>query len=807
MRKALALLALVGACADDPGFEDVARRALAPGPNPFDARHPQWSPQPHRDKPRNVLVDRAGRVWVALPGTVDLPSDAVARLDPEGGAIVRARVGSSPQGMALSPDGALLVVASRFADHLTVIGTEDARVLHHPGVDFYTVDVAFTPDGAELWLANRWRDAVSALSVVPEASGLRVLARDAPWIPVGANPHQLRISPDGATVAVASMTGLSVSLVDRATRSERARIDLGAPANGIAFVADLLIVATLSASTHHLPTAGPDTNGDGVPGDGTPNVNFQDLQNELVVIRASTGEVVRRYTSDTMCCRDFRDVDPADLPRLGALLPSRDTWIVGGALPEQVEADGAGGVWVTYSGSNELQRFALDPMSGALVPGPVWPAGGHNPFGVAARGGRLFVSHQLGETLGVLDAQTGAVLELVPVGDLSGGPFPATDVELGELVNNVTAPLTVDGDQACASCHRDAGNLDKALSMPLTEYPGVGLRMTMAYRGAFDTRPWFFESAMDESNFKPVLNEFARIENFCCSDVTLFPDGVPTDCVQRPPALCTSAPNPGSRDGFEAERAPDLVMHPRPTAALTRDAFYLERIEALTGRARSFGDGVFFQDPVTLERQPIRLDFDGLTRALGLFLMAEPRLLPNPNDPTTLAARRGRALFERPDVGCASCHPAPTFAVSTTNNPFDLPPRMGPVVTPVRDADGRNLDLLTESFLGIFPRAEMDLCVDVCGAACAEDASICDAERNVYFGVPSLRGIWDRAPRLLHDGRARGLREVLATPGHPALRPGETGFNERDGTIDTHGGTSHLSADDLEYLITYLETL
>ncbi len=75
------------------------------------------------------------------------------------------------------------------------------------------------------------------------------------------------------------------------------------------------------------------------------------------------------------------------------------------------------------------------------------------------------------------------------------------------------------------------------------------------------------------------------------------------------------------------------------------------------------------------------------------------------------------------------------------------------------------------------------------------------------LGVPSLRGIWDRAPSMLHDGRAQSLREVLSTPGHAALQEGEQGFNESDGIPDTHGGTSHLSAGDVEDLIAYLETL
>ncbi len=60
---------------------------------------------------------------------------------------------------------------------------------------------------------------------------------------------------------------------------------------------------------------------------------------------------------------------------------------------------------------------------------------------------------------------------------------------------------------------------------------------------------------------------------------------------------------------------------------------------------------------------------------------------------------------------------------------------------------------------------------------------------------------------MLHHGRAKGLREVICTPGHPALQPGERGFNEHEGIPDTHGGTSHLTAGNIADLIDYLETL
>jgi hypothetical protein len=312
---------------------------------------------------------------------------------------------------------------------------------------------------------------------------------------------------------------------------------------------------------------------------------------------------------------------------------------------------------------------------------------------------------------------------------------------------------------------------------------------------------------MDESNFRPVMNEFARVENFCCTDYTLWGAAAPSDCSSNPPPECTAEPNAYSDDGSAATRGSPFA-HERPTSAVSRDAFYLVASGQVVGRQKSFGDGVFFEDPLDGTRLPLTLNFDGITRALGIFLMHEPGLFPNPNEADLAAVRRGKALFESPETACALCHPAPTFAVSSEVNPAGIPLVMGPVVTPVRAEDGTNLDLLAEGFLQTFPQAQMESCEEVCeGQPCEGDIDACNRVRNVRFGVPSLRGIWDRADAFLHDGRARNLREVLCTPGHPALKEGEVGFNEVDGIPDTHGGTSHLGPAEIADLIAYLLTL
>ncbi len=807
----------LASCAD-PSYQQVDDPiSLSAYENPFGPDDPRWSPQPRRQKPTELVVTPGGKkAYVVLPGTSDEPGDSIAVVDLESGRVLRRiGVGRGPTGMALHPDGDLLVVLNRYSNFVSVIDVNRDKLVHSPGVDFYASRAIFSPDGDTLYISNRWRDSVARWQVERDGPGLRVLERDEPGIRVGSNPRDLALSADGNTLAVASLGSLTLSLIDTATQRERHRIEVGAPSNDVAIWGDFVFVATLSASTHHYPHLGPDTNGDGEPGDGTPNINFQDLQNEIAVYSLGGGEELWRYTSDTICCKDYRDVDPLDTARGGDLLPPQEHWIVAGALPEQLAIatnPGAGDrleLLVTYAGSDALQRFEIDGASGALSPLDVWATPGHEPHDVAIADDRVILTHRLSETLTVHDFQ-GALHHEVVVGDTSGGEFPATDAEIGELFNFVTAPFTVDGDQSCGHCHREGGNIAKAFSMPLTRYPGRGMRMTMAYRGAADTRPWFFESAMDETNFRPVMNEFARIENFCCADYTLWPDGAPAGCKDDPPAECTEAPNTGSLDGVDPSRGDQTTSfpHPRPTGAATRDVFFLEAANQTMDRQRSFGDGLYFEDPITSERLDVPLDFEGITEALGLFLLTDTSLLPNPNDPDTQIALRGRAIFESTQTGCSVCHPAPSFAVSTEVNPAGIPVVMGPVVTPLRAEDGTNLDLFADGLAQTSPRAEMDSCEAVCGEeACAADPWSCDDLRNVRFGVPSLRGLWDRAPMFLHDGRAKSLREVLCTPGHVALQPGETGYNERDGVVDTHGGTSHLSAQEIEDLSVYILSL
>jgi WD40 repeat protein len=824
----LGLVASLGCHADE--LEPI--RSLHPDPNPITAADPLFSPQPHRDRPRATCASRDGtKAWVMLAGTEDEPGDSVAvidlvRLEP----MARITLAPSPWDCALDPSGRFLVVTLRYSDHAVVLDAESDQEIARVPVPFYTEHPLFLPSGERLYLTNRWKDSVIAWDLDPgqgfflTGTSYDGLGPEEPMgTPVAENPSVIALSGDGSRLFVGSATSGTISVLDAATgalidvdadpRTTTAgappgvsHLDFHSPVGGLAASGDLLFIADTGKGTGSHAFHGRDLDDDGEEGDGTANVIFQDLQNEIGVVDTRTLEERWRVTSDSICCQDFRDVDP-DRPERGLALPSPDTWgpevlpflppkdrwIVAGSLPEGMVVH-EGRLWVAYAGTNEVQSFVIGPegsLSAEQKAGGLHRTG-YNPKAITVAGSRLITTDRLGERITVIDPREAPGNErAVVVGDLSAGPFPSSDVEIGEGINEMTAAFTIDGDQTCVHCHRENGSIARPIVMPLQKDRLWGARNVMAQRGLYDTRPWFFESAMDESNFFPVLNEFARKENFCCEGLD------PTVWSHYPTAAeCVADP---AKSGCEAvlhcEAQPPPECAERPYAEvpfLRRAAFIKDAAKRLFGRDESFGDALAVPLPGG-GTKPIPLDFEGITRAIGLFMLRTPRLLPNPNRDLALpTARRGQALFTQPGTGCASCHPLPRTTTATLPTPFSpsgMPVRFPPVISPSRAPDGSDASQVTAGFIGSFPQT-------VQGPA------------GLHVGSTPLRGLWDRPQtRFYHDGRARSLREALATPGHDALRPGETGHNERDSTFDTHGGTSQLDRYQLEDLINFLLTL
>ncbi len=826
----LALALAAAACTAAP--EPI--HVLLPDPNPMQDSDPLWSQQPHRDRPRAICVSRDGaKAWVMMSGVEDDPGSDVAVVDlTTGQAVKRVHLAKAPWNCALDPDGKYLVVTLRYADHAIVLdAATDAEVARVP-VPYYTETALFRPDGRRLYLANRWKDSVLWWDI-DLAHGFEVQAtnyqdaapEDAMGVPVSDNPGPMAISTDGKRLFVGSIAGCTIAVLDAETgklidadqnpatttvgaTKGISHLNLHSPVGGLVVHGPYLYVTDMGKGLGAQPTTGLDIDEDGTPGDGTANLSFQDQQNEIGVIDTSTLKEAYRYTSDTIAYHDFRDVDPEHPNKGQALpladqwspdvvnwLPPKDTWLVAGALPEAMAVQDEK-LWVAFAGSNEVQGFAI-AQSGALTPlqtaGQLYRSG-YNPKAIAALGhGKVVTVDRLGEGLTIIDTAkpTGQAEQHVVIGDVAGGPFPATDAELGEGINEMTSVFTIDGDQTCVQCHRDNGAIARPFVMPLQSSRAWSLRNIMAQRGLYDTRPWFFESAMNEDNFFPVLNEFARRENFCCEelDMMVWAKYPKITACQAEPTLA------GCNHVLHCSDDPPPECATRPYAQTPfnkRSDFIKDAARKLFGRDKAFGD-VLFKDDGTGVRKPLDLDFDGITKALGLFMLRTPRLLPNPNRALNLpTATRGETLFRQPGVGCNNCHPLPvttTASLPSVFSPFGMPIRFPPVITPERRPDGTDAMLVNDAFIATFPLTVQ-------------------TPAGLFVGSTPLRGLWDRPQtRLYHDGRARSLREALATPGHPVLLPGEIGRNERDGAVDTHGGTSALDRYQLQDLINFVRTL
>jgi YVTN family beta-propeller protein len=126
------------------------------------------------------------------------------------------------------------------------------------------------------------------------------------------------------------------------------------------------------------------------------------------------------------------------------------------------------------------------------------------------------------------------------------------------------------------------------------------------------------------------------------------------------------------------------------------------------------------------------------------FLLSPHILAPGKLTP---AAARGKEVFFRKDVSCASCHSGPYYTDSSLEKPFKL-----------HDVGTGNDD----------PSEKM----------------------GPFYDTPTLLGIYRTAP-YLHHGKAKTLQEVLTT------------YNKGD----KHGKTSHLKKEEIDDLVSFLQAL
>jgi sugar lactone lactonase YvrE len=144
----------------------------------------------------DMLVDAAGRAWVGglgfdLPGGADPQESVLVRVAPDGQVSVAAEGLMTPNGMAMTDDGATLFVAETFAGRVSSFPVSPTGEL---GDRSTRVQLAATPARGSL------RSVLSRLLVAPD--GIALDADDCLWVADAVGGKCLRVSVDGEVVDV-----------------------------------------------------------------------------------------------------------------------------------------------------------------------------------------------------------------------------------------------------------------------------------------------------------------------------------------------------------------------------------------------------------------------------------------------------------------------------------------------------------------------------------------------------------------------------------------------------------------------------
>ncbi len=666
---------------------------------------------------------------------------------------------------------------------------------HHAG-DIVLKDLPNNPDYARL---RKW--------IAEGVAG--------PGISVGQKPRDLAISSDGTTLYVANTGSADVSVIDLIELRETGRIFTRSAINDVLSIDGYLVLASLGFGSGHpkahdagrestdrdhpqaeftlyrdlatgkpLPLVEQQPLGEFDNVDGTAQEKFRDITNDIILLDPSVENVAAyratdrftRYTSDS-----YEALAGDKKGDVAAALMQ-----VVGAFPEQIALRGDH-LYVTMSGTFQVQEWRLNMAASPesrLVPGRVF-ATGFKPTGIAVAGKTLVVANHLGESITFIDLDDGHTAHL----SLSREPepFPANDFERGEFFVQ-TSVFSVDQDQSCVHCHfRDTSDGRRwsvsqvmGQSRDGQERTG-GSREVPDLRNLVDEVPFFVEGTltMDEPltmmmEHNPLVDFLGKTPVGDFSKISATPEEI--EKYKNSADVIVVAT--GKRWDEKRVQLADLIKR--------REVHFGQISEKYLGRRYSFRD---FQ------------------RFIGVYQGGEPRLLPNPVDPDDVMVRHGQALFVDPRVGCASCHPAPTFTdkVHVYNQNKSFPPLISPAR---RDNIHTLISADRIDYLNGFERP-WDL----------GDIGRVESHEG-FFVAPSLRGIWARPAKFLHHGHAISMREVVCTPDHPALRRfiqprhdaprpdgREIGLNELDGLPDTHGTTSHLSVWDIECLVAFIHSI
>jgi YVTN family beta-propeller protein len=147
-------------------------------------------------------------------------SGSVSVLDRSSGDVKVIATGPGTEGIAISPDGREVWVASRQDDRIEIISTaKDEMTATFASGGRGPVRLVFTPDGAQVWVTNSVSDTLSIF----DAHSRMLLGT----LAVGKNPSGIVFSPDGRRAYATSQDANLVNVVDVQARKVVSTVDTG----------------------------------------------------------------------------------------------------------------------------------------------------------------------------------------------------------------------------------------------------------------------------------------------------------------------------------------------------------------------------------------------------------------------------------------------------------------------------------------------------------------------------------------------------------------------------------------------------
>jgi DNA-binding beta-propeller fold protein YncE len=729
--------------------------------------------QPFRSWPNAVALTPDGRkLYVTLPGREGYPDWRVASVDTASRRVLRwinLRVagqpaGTHPTGIAVSPLNTNVyprpyaVVVNQYANFASVIDTDTDAVVSTFESGFYGEDLVFNAAGTRLYVTDRFEDQVRAFRIDPGpsftqiaeiATGNTLLDR--------ANPRDLSISGDGATLYVANTLGHTIAVINIAGDANVLTkvMPVGGLTTDVKIAGRWGIVSGQSTNTllnqresgHGLPKVvnGVAIRNSGQPlgytpvmSDATKATTFDDLGSELNVFDTATNTFVYRYV-------DFeRDRSLSVVPGEVVDLGDHDAGqkIIRGSGPEQMFVRG-NLLFVTQLHSDKVEVFQINQSptdkSQILTEIGLEFTGGITPQGLAVSpdGQTVYVANMQTEDVSFLGVSPSGTLVrqgYLAVGVTDRTPDPtkgsngdhlfATHEEVG-LRWLFTQSYSDDGQKSCGHCHwqsrHDGGQWNvggNAIGGP---------KVAPQNKDISDNWPeWFEGLSSDMNSYASSCNgELVNAER----RTALFPQAALADRLR-------------ARDEFVRRKT--------------------EENSRAIGRPELSGDA-------------FAIGFYDMAFAQILWSQNETRLMPNPLRQAATAAQaatvaRGKTLFtnevSQGGAGCASCHhngnTRTNGVIDDTFQDFNIH-EPGVVADTTVDNEGPFTRLANDYFFKAFDPPQ-----DLGG------------RQNISSrNTKHLRSFWDSVPRWLHHGGAHSVREILLAPDSPLLQPGERGFNFR----------------------------